>query len=936
MTPFFSKYALVTLTGVGNLLGNAHFEAARPILEQNCLECHYAKEGKGGLKLHTVEDFLLGGDEELAFDEKSPAKSELLRRVRLRHENDEFMPPSSKKVSREPLTTVEIQTIEKWLLAGAPWPKNTILEPKEKTAPIEDPNLPDPNLAGLEVFPSRVSLETSSDFHRLVILANSKDATTRDVSASAKVTILNPKLAKLEGTTLRPLADGESQIHIEFRGKSQTIPLFVKDADRERRVSFQQDIVPIFTAGGCNTGSCHGSARGQDGFMLSLFGYDPKGDFHRVTREQLGRRINLALPKESLLLTKVTGAAPHTGGKLFDTEHPYYTTILRWLEDGANYDPDDVPLPTSIKVEPRQTVHKGSNRRLQLTVRAEYSDGTDRDVTSLSSFTSSNDSSVKIDPNKGTAVSKQRGEAFLMARFHTFTEGSQNIVIPAQSDYQKPSIQPHNYIDEHIHAKLHKLRIIPSELTSDEDFVRRIHLDLIGLLPTPDERAQFLADKSPNKRARLIDKLIERKEFTEIWVMKWAELLQIRSTGNNNANQVSYKAANLWYEWLRDQVASDRPFDQIVREQLSATGGSLTEPQTNYFKLEPDVKKVTENVAQVFLGTRIQCAQCHNHPFDRWTMDDYYGFASFFSQVKRKRAEDPHEQIIYDGKGEIKNPVTQKNASPTFLGGKQVEGENINRREAMAEWLTSKENPWFANNIANILWAHFFGIGIVDPVDDARVSNPPSNPELFEALGSKLADYNFDIKALVRDICNSRTYQLSTQVNETNALDETNFSKAQIRRLRAEILLDVLAQVTNTPNKFRGLPSGARAVQIPDGGTSNYFLTTFGRATRTTVCSCEVKVEPNLSQALHLLNGESTHSRIYRGKVVNKLKEKHGKATEKIIADLYLLTLTREPHPEELQHLLTNFRETPAEVRYEFYPDLFWALLNSKEFIFNH
>ena len=926
---------LIFLTSSCGLWADPFFDAVRPVLEQNCLECHNAEKGKGGLKLHTHKDFLLGGDEELAFDENSPLDSELLRRVRLPHDDEEFMPPSSKKVAREALTPQEIAIMQAWLLAHAPWPEGVTLEAKEKAAPAEDPEQPDPQLDRIEVFPSKVSLETASDYHRLVILATSKDATTRDVSASAKITLANPSLARLEGTTLTPLADGTTAIKVEFRGQSKEIPLTVKDAARERTVSFQQDIVPIFTAGGCNTGSCHGSARGQDGFMLSLFGYDPKGDYDRVTRQQLGRRINLALPEESLLLTKSIGAVPHTGGKVFGKDHPFYSTMLRWLQDGAHYDPDDIALPTSITVEPAQTVLKGPRQRMQLSVRAEYADGTDRDVTSLSSFTTSNDNAVKVDPHSGKAVSVQRGEAFLMARFHTFTEGSQNIVIPAQSNYQEPSIPSQNYIDDYVHAKLHKLRIIPSELATDEVFVRRIYLDLIGLLPTPEERASFLADPSPDKRAQLIDQLIERKEFTELWVMKWAELLQIRSTGNNR-NQITYKAATLWYEWLRKKVASGTPFDQIVREQLATPGGTLTEPQTNYYKLEADIKKVTENVAQVFLGTRIQCAQCHNHPFDRWTMDDYYGFASFFSQVKRKPAEDPQEQIIFDGKGLIKNPVTNQDAAPTFLGGAKLEASTASRREAVAEWLTSKENPWFASNISNIVWDHFFGIGIVDPVDDARISNPPSNPELFDALGEKLAAYDFDIKKLVRDICNSRTYQLSTHANETNALDETNFSKSRIRRLRAEVLLDVIAQVTNTPNKFRGLPVGSRAVQIADGRTTNYFLTTFGRATRATVCSCEVVMEPNLSQALHMLNGDSTHQRIFRGKLIKTLKGEHNNDPKEIIPALYLRTLTREPTSDELQHLLSTYNETSGEAKTEFYHDLFWALLNSKEFIFNH
>ena len=669
--------------------------------------------------------------------------------------------------------------------------------------------------------------------------------------------------------------------------------------------------------------------------MLSLFGYDPKGDYHRLTREQSGRRLNLAVPEDSLLLTKSIGAVPHTGGKLFEKDHPFYATMLEWIKDGANYDPDDVALPVKIEVEPKQFVLEGEQKKVPLTVKATYSDGTDRDVTSLSAFTTSNDNSVGIDESTGVATSKNRGEGFLMARFHTFTEGTQAIVIPDNLKYTRPQLPENNYVDKHVHEKLHKLRIVPSELATDEVFARRVYLDIVGLLPTEEELKTFLNDKNPKKRSVLIDQLLDRKEFTEIWVMKWAELLQIRTTGNN-ANDVTYKAALLWYNWLRDQVAENRPFNEIVYDLLSARGGTHDVPATNYYKAESDVMKITENVAQVFMGTRIQCAQCHNHPFDRWTMDDYFGFASFFTQVKRKRGEDPMEQIIYDGSGSIKHPVTGQNAEPKFLGGEQVEVKNQTRREAVAKWLTTPGNPWFARNTANIVWSHFFGIGIVDPVDDVRISNPATNPELLDDLGKKFTEYNFDMKKLVRDICNSRTYQLSTRTNATNESDNTNFSHARIRRLRAEVLLDTLAQVTETPNKFRGLPLGSRAVNIADGNTSTYFLTTFGRATRKTVCSCEVKMEPNLSQALHLLNGDAVHNRIQRGRVIQTM-QKEGKKPDEIIKSLYLKTLSRPPTDVELSGLnnALSAAKEPVETT-QILEDIFWALLNAKEYLFNH
>ena len=920
---------------VSPLAASQEFAAVKEIFEVSCVECHNAEKSKGGLRMDLKEEFFKGGETADAVDLKSPEKSEILRRVTLEHDDDEFMPPSSKKEERQPLSDEEINQLKAWIAAGAPWPDGPALQHRERSAPLEDPNQPDPDLESIAVYPGSVSLETKRDFHRLIVLATDKNSVTRDVTASVILTLENPAIAKLEKTTLFPVADGSTNVKVTFRGKELTIPVVVKGALEDREISFQQDVVPVLTASGCNTGSCHGSARGQDGFMISLFGYDPKGDHYRLTRELAGRRLNLAIPEDSLLLTKAVGAVPHTGGKLFDTDHPFYKTLLEWIQDGANYDPDGVALPVKIEIEPKQILLEGAGRKVPLTVKATYSDGTDRDVTTLSHFTTSNDSSVGIDASSGLTTSKSRGEAFLMGRFHTFTEGTQAIVIPDDLDYTKPELPEYNYIDKYVHQKLHKLRIIPSEVCSDEVFARRVYIDVIGLLPTEHELTEFLADPNPKKRELLVDKLLEKKDFTELWVMKWAELLQIRTTGGNS-NDVTYKSALLWYEWLRGEIAANRPLNEIVYDLLSSTGGSYDSPATNFFKAETDIKKLTENVAQIFMGTRIQCAQCHNHPFDRWTMDDYYGFASFFTQVKRKPGEDPTEQIIFDGGGDIQHPVTKQNASPVFLGGGPADTEDVTRREAVAAWLTKPGNPWFARNTSNIMWSHFFGIGIVDPVDDVRISNPATNPELLEALGNKFTEYNFDMKKLVRDICNSRTYQLSTRTNATNESDLTNFSHGQIRRMRAEVLLDTLAQVTETPNKFRGLPIGSRAVNIADGNTSTYFLTTFGRATRKTVCSCEVKMEPNLSQALHLLNGDAVSNRINQGGVVRKMIEEKKEPGE-IVKTLYLRTLAREPNDAEMTKLNATIAgaKDQNETRMVL-EDIFWALLNSKEYLFNH
>ncbi|MBW8884521.1 MAG: DUF1553 domain-containing protein, partial [Planctomycetia bacterium] len=478
--------------------------------------------------------------------------------------------------------------------------------------------------------------------------------------------------------------------------------------------------------------------------------------------------------------------------------------------------------------------------------------------------------------------------------------------------------------------KLKKLRLLPSGRCTDEEFLRRATIDITGLLPTEDEYAGFLADESSDKRAKLVDRLLERKEFGEIWAMKWAELLMIKTT-----NQVSNKTSFLYYTWLADRITHDVPLDKIVQELLSATGGTLHNPPAAYFHVERDTLKTAENVAQVFCGIRTQCAQCHNHPFDRWTMDDYYSFAAFFAQVGRKPGEDYREVVVYDrGGGDVKHPVGGRTMPPKFLGSTApMIPAGKDRREILAQWLTSPENPFFATSIANRIWAHFFGAGIIEPVDDIRVSNPPSNPELFQALGKKLTEYQFDFKSLVRDICNSETYQRSCDRNESNVSDERNFAHAASRRIPAEQLLDCIGEVTGAPDKFQGLPLGARAVQIADGASRNYFLTTFGRAPRDTVCACEAKTEPTLSQALHMLNGNTIQGKVQQGGAIKKALDAKQQPAE-IIDRLYVRCLSRRPTTDEVEGLMEIVKTAPSVQ--QGLEDVFWAVLNSREFLFNH
>ncbi|MEC8906731.1 MAG: PSD1 and planctomycete cytochrome C domain-containing protein [Verrucomicrobiota bacterium] len=898
----------------------------KPILETRCVSCHGIEKKKGDLDLSNLLSANKGGENGPAISPGKPEESELIHRITLAHDDDDIMPPKG-----EALTAPQIQALKEWISEEAKWPDGLILVKKDPIKP-EDLAKEALNLSSVSIYPPQASLTTSADLQRFVAVATYNDGTTRDITNRVTFEPKDTALVTVAGNLIRPRSDGETSISIKFHDKTAMTPLKIQSASTDRKISFRLDVMPVFLRSNCNTGSCHGSARGQDGFMLSLFGYDPAGDYYRITRQLSGRRINLAFPDESLIIEKTTESVPHTGGKLFEKGSEYYNSILSWLQAGVPDDPNDIPTPTSLEIYPKQVVLEGKGTTQQFIALATYSDGSTRDVTSLALFETNNAPSAAISKN-GTVTAGNRGEAFVMARFATFTVGSQIIVIPENLDYQRPEFPPKNYIDGLVAQKIHKLRILPSDLCTDEEFLRRATIDITGTLPTEEQFTAFIENTSPDKRDKIIDTLLARKEFTEVWVMKFAELLQISTNANN---QVSYKATLLYYNWLQERIANNVPFNKIVQELLSSTGGTFSNPSTNYYQIERDTLKLSENVAQVFMGMRLQCAQCHNHPFDRWTMNDYYSFAAFFSQIGRKRAQDPREVIVYNkANGDMKHPVGGRVMEPVFLGAAKPEIKGgQDRREILGAWMASPENPFFSRNLANIVWSHFFGIGIIDPVDDVRISNPSSNPELLNALANRFTEYNYDFKRLVRDICTSRTYQLSTKVNSSNEGDTKNFSHALSRRMRAEVLLDAISQITQTKNKFKGLPVGARAVQIADGNVSNYFLRTFGRAERKTVCSCEVKMEPNLGQALHLINGDATGNRIVSGKVVATMITE-GKPPEQIIDSLYIRAFGRKPTQTERSQLLAQIDTDPKKIKQDL-EDVFWALLNAKEFMFNH
>jgi hypothetical protein len=785
--------------------------------------------------------------------------------------------------------------------------------------------------AELAVYPAEVRLDHARDAQRLIAVVRHDDGTSEDLTQSAAITVAPEALAVWNAETgrLEPRQDGEGVIQVRAADTTVDVPLRVANVAVDPVVSFRNDVLPIFTQAGCNAGACHGAADGQNGFMLSLFAYDPDHDYLSVTREARARRMNPAKPEESLFLKKGAGQVDHEGGTVLNPNGPFYETLKRWVAEGANDDPDDMPKAESIEVWPREAVLKGADATQQLLVLANYSDGTTRDVTDLSILSSSDEQSLTVDAS-GAMTAGDPGEVMVMARFDVFAEVSQVIVVPGELEYTWPDTPELTYVDAHVFEKLRKLRALPAARSADEVFIRRVYLDILGVLPTIEETRQFLDDTNPGKRAELIEALLYRPEFTRVWAMKWADWLQVRTTA-----QLDAKGMHRYNDWLREAIATNMPLDEMVNTLLSAEGGNFAEPAANFYLNERDPAILAENVAQVFMGVQIQCAQCHDHPFDRWTMDDYYSFAAFFAQIGRKSSTDPRETVIFNrGSGEVRNLRDDQQMAPRFLGGAMAETQGRDRRVVLAEWLTAPDNPYFARNIANRVWAHFFGTGIVDPPDDVRVSNPPSHPALLDELAERLAASDYDLRGLVRDICNSYTYQMAAEPAPGAANHARNFAYAQIRRLDAEPLLDAICQVTDTHVKFPNLPLGARAVEVAAGESGNHFLELFGRPPRESVCTCERRNEPTLAQALHLLNSDTIDSAIRapEGRLARLLEQES--EPDVIVEELYLAALARPPHGPERDVALEYV--SGAEDPKAAWEDVLWTLLNSKAFVFNH
>lgn len=724
------------------------------------------------------------------------------------------------------------------------------------------------------------------------------------------------------------------------------VSLFFPFTVRSSEPSFRRDVMPVFFRAGCNAGTCHGSARGKDGFMLSLFGYDAKGDYERVVNEMIGRRVNVAVPEQSLLLLKATGAVPHTGGKLFSKESDYYQTVLQWIEAGAPDDIGQVPSTVEVVLSRKGLVFEKAESSEALTVTAVASDGSTRDVTRLARFFSNNDSVAKIDAD-GLVTAVGPGDTNVFARFSRFTVGAEVIVLPPDAKFQWPDLVAVNFIDELVFDRLKKLRVVPSDLCDDETFLRRVTLDLVARPPTLAEYREFMADTRSDKRAIKIDQLLESEAFADFWTALWAE--QLRVIGGNYAPVATdVKAADAFYQWIRTQMRSRRPLNEFIAEMVDASGSNLSNGPVNLYtmlvhKPQFEPKAFAADFSQAFLGVQIQCAECHNHPFDRWTQDDYYGFVSFFTGMKRKPGIEPRERRIFcdTSAPPAKHLVDGRPMPAKTLGSVEPVPAGGDPRKALAQWLTAPENEMFSRNLANRIWAQLLGRGIIEPVDDVRASNPPVNGPLLDALSMRLVNVKFDLRSLVRDICHSRVYQLSARPNESNVRDTRQFSHAHLRRLRADVLLDSIVVVTGVPRRFSGFPDGTRAIEYypresgdtegPHFGDS--FFATFGRSSRATVCACETKREPTLSQTLHMAVGDSVRDRLSaNGEVKRLLESKTG--PDEVIEELFVRALGRQPISDEsaaMRVLIGDSVKDPAV-----YEDILWSLLNSTEFAFNH
>lgn len=813
------------------------------------------------------------------------------------------------------------------LLAASLWALSLIV-PGTRAKERSPSGKQDANLMHIYIEPPAASIYGANLTQTLIITGKYRDGSLRDLTRQASFTSSEPTVATVDAKgTVKAIKNGLTWITAKVGRLSSRKEIRVQLADRQRSLSFATDIAPIFARLGCSTSNCHGALTGQNGFKLSLFGYEPESDYKAVVEAAEGRRINRAEPAQSLILLKPTQSVRHGGGKRFEVGSLEYQAIKEWIEAGAPAGGSNEAKMIRLEVVPGERVLLSEDAMQQLVVLAHYADGTTADVTRKVRYQSNDDSIATVSVD-GLVAAKRSGEAAILVRSLDQVTAARIGVVLSPTVRNYPNVPRNNFIDELVFSKLKRLNIVPSEACTDEEFLRRAHLDLIGVLPTAQEARKFLSSRDAHKRAKLVDELLERPEYADFWGLYWSDRL-------SNSRQFLYEKGTFFFQqWLREAMAQNLPYDQFARELITATGGLYEVAPTSYYPLLKKPEEMATTTSQVFLGVSLECARCHDHPFEKWKQDDFLGLAAFFAQVRHKNRIRQNERVLYlDAKREFKHPKNQQPVTPKFLGGASVKVDpERDRREDLADWMTAPSNPFFAKAIANRLWKHFLGRGLIEPVDDFRVTNPPTNEALLTALAEDFIRHKYDLKHLFRTITGSRVYQLSAQPNETNKEDKQFYSRFYLKRLNAEELLDGISRVTGVPEKFPGFHLGTRAAQLPDPKVPSYFLDVFDRATRETVC--ERKQTTSVMQVMHLISGDTVNQKIRAENSLIERLTKAGKGGSEIVEELYLRTLSRFPTKEEAQLAQQGIGQAPSTR--EGYEDLLWALLNSKEFLFNH
>jgi hypothetical protein len=787
-------------------------------------------------------------------------------------------------------------------------------------------------LRHLTIYPPKISLDGLREQQRLVVIGEYADQSRRDLTRQAKFASSAASIAQVDRTgVVQSIADGEATVTVEENGIKAAVPVHVQHAAADVPVSFTQEVIPVLTKAGCNQGACHGGQHGKGAFKLSLRSFDPAFDYAQIVQSAEGRRVVLSDPERSIILLKPTLTMEHGGGERFPVNSREYTILKQWLEDGAPGPNSQDATVSKIEIWPAKRLMEPGEQQ-QLIVQADGSDGRSRDATALAQFDSLNDAVAAVSPT-GLVMAKGHGETHIMVRFGGQVAVAE-ITLPYAHLSPYPDIPHVNFVDEKLISKWKDLGLTPAPLCGDAEFFRRIHLDLIGTLPTPADIKAFLADKNPDKRSEAVNRVLARPEFVDFWALKWGDLLRI------NRNQLNEKGMWSFDNWVRAALRDNMPVDEFVRVIITAEGSTFTEGPANFYRIGNNPTDWSEATSQLFLGVRLQCAKCHHHPWEKWSQDDYYGMAAFFARLGSKNSREfglfGGERIVYlRPNGEVSHPRKGAVVRPHPLDGPATE-DPFDRRRKLAEWVTSKDNPFFARNIVNRFWSYLLGRGLVEPVDDMRVTNPPSNAELLDALAGDFVQSKFNFKLLLRRIVNSRAYQLSSAMTPGDQPDAVNihFTRYTVKRLTAEELADALDFATGTREKYPGLPKGTRAIQLPDSEVRSFLLDVFGRPARQATCECERGNQPNIAQALHLLNGDFLNKKIASptGRIETLVKAKT--SLPALVEELYLATLSRPPRLEEQDKVLAWIKTAPSPQ--EGAQDLLWVLLNSKEFLFNH